>query len=173
MRIPATRTSSDAGRKTRIPTHSVSAANAAVRAGSSEPSARSAKNWIAAAPPSQIVTEARWTNSRKLNQVRSTTLLARLLEQLLQLHRGAHVALDLQLPGHERRHGIELAADELLEVVLADRDRRGRVRGALRDLDARGVLDVDLPRARARHVEEVVGVDALRLVGVDPLLQGV
>src|SRR3954470_2367050 len=100
MRIPATRTSSDAGRKTRIPTHSVSAANAAVRTGSSEPRARSAKNWIAAAPPSQIVTQMRWTRSRKLNQVRSTRppLRAGLLEQLLQLHRGAHIALDLQLP---------------------------------------------------------------------------
>src|SRR3954452_7172528 len=118
MRIPATRTSSDAGKKTRIPIHSVSAANAAVRSGSSEPSARSAKNWIAAAPPSQIVTQARCTNSRKLNQVRSTRPLLRavLLEQLLQLHRVAHVALDLQLPGHEGGHRVELPAHELLEV---------------------------------------------------------
>src|SRR3954469_21377891 len=111
MRIPATRTSSDAGRKTRIPTHSVSAANAAVRTGSSEPSARSAKNWIAAPPPSQIATADRWTNNRKVNQVRSTRGLPSrgLLEQLLQLHGGAHVALDLQLPGHEGGHRVQLA----------------------------------------------------------------
>src|SRR5262245_38402964 len=37
------------------------------------------------------------------------------LEQLLELHGRAHVALDLQLPGHVRRGGVLLAAGDLGE----------------------------------------------------------
>src|SRR5262245_54572867 len=40
-----------------------------------------------------------------------------LAQDVLQLHGDAHVALDLELAGHERRHAVELAADHVGEVA--------------------------------------------------------
>src|SRR4051812_18702921 len=46
-----------------------------------------------------------------------------LREHPLQLHRVAHVALDLDLAHHERCHAVELAGGHLLPIVPADLDR--------------------------------------------------
>src|SRR5918992_6247778 len=44
-------------------------------------------------------------------------------EELLQFHRGRHVALHLELPRHVGRRRVQVAADQLLEVFLRDGDR--------------------------------------------------
>src|SRR5260370_34355883 len=40
-----------------------------------------------------------------------------LAQNALQLHGDAHVAFDLELAGHERRHAVELAVDHVVEVA--------------------------------------------------------
>src|SRR5919201_1712669 len=77
------------------------------------------------------------------------------LEELLELHRRAHVALDLELAGHVGARRIQLARDDSLEVLLGARDRAiGVGRGALGDADA-AVVDGDRPPACAVDVEDV------------------
>src|SRR5215470_2091673 len=46
-----------------------------------------------------------------------------LAQDVLQLHGDAHVALDLELAGHERGHAVELAADHVGEVAEIHLDR--------------------------------------------------
>ena len=48
----------------------------------------------------------------------------RRLEEFLELHCRAHVALDLQLAGHVGGGRVQVAAEQLLEVLLGGRDRR-------------------------------------------------
>src|SRR5512143_3261578 len=82
-------------------------------------------------------------------------------EDLLQLEGEAHVALDLELAGHERHLRVELAVHDGEEVLVHRRDRALRARGGARlDLSAR-LGAVDRPRAAARpaDVELVDGVD--------------
>src|SRR5690242_11457887 len=116
-----TTTSSDVGSRTFIPNHSTSAAKSAVRRASSERSARSARNWIAAAPPSHTATAEMCRNRKTWNQLRSIAVrfynavnggASARSEKLLELHRRAHVALDLELAGHESRHRVQLAGHE-------------------------------------------------------------
>ena len=80
---------------------------------------------------------------------------SRLLEELLELHRRAHVALDLQLARHVGGRRVLLAAEDLLEVLFARRDRRSRpCRRPLATLTAPSV-DRDEPFAGAVDVEQV------------------
>src|SRR5579864_8421325 len=84
------------------------------------------------------------------------------LEELLQLHRGAHVAFDLQLPGHVGARGVLLAGDDLLERLLRRRDGYVGVGTAFLHRH-RAVVDVDRPLAGALDVEEVRVRHARRL----------
>src|SRR6266540_4174317 len=89
------------------------------------------------------------------------------LEELLELHRRADVALDLQLAGHVRGRRVLLAAADLLERLGRRRDRHVGVAAALVDRQL-PVADVDEPLALALDVEEVRVVDAGELRLVDP-----
>src|SRR3954466_9329488 len=88
-------------------------------------------------------------------------------EQLLQLHRSTHVALDLQLPGHVGARRVLLAGNDLLEGFLGGLDGGVGVAAALADADL-AVVDVDLPLAgpvdvehvRVRHARGLRGVGA-------------
>src|SRR2546421_9328496 len=93
------------------------------------------------------------------------------LEELLELHRRAHVALDLELAGHVGARRVQLARDDPLEVLLRARDRAVRVgRDALGDFDL-AVVDRDGPLAGAADVEDV-GVRHPRGAGpVHPALE--
>src|SRR4029077_12830683 len=75
-------------------------------------------------------------------------------EQLLQLHRSTHVALDLELAGHVGARRVLLAADDLLERLLGGRDHRVGILAAFGDVHL-AVLDLDRPLAGAVDVEEV------------------
>src|SRR6266508_3498139 len=97
---------------------------------------------------------------------------AETLKEFLQLHRGAHVALDLQLAGHVGAGRVLLAAGDLLEGLLGRRDGHVRVFGVLCHGDV-AVLDVDLPRARTLDVEQVRVVHTGRLRRVDAALETV
>src|SRR5919201_506483 len=94
------------------------------------------------------------------------------LKELLELHRGAHVALDLQLAGHVRARRVLLAASDPFECLLGRRDRHVAVLGALRHGDA-AVLDIDLPFAGAFDVEDVRVVHPGGPRGVDAGLEAV
>src|SRR5262245_10275863 len=74
--------------------HSTSCANTARRSGLSDARALSAKNCIIAPPPIQRTAKLMCRKSQKSYQVTAGS------EQLLELQRGAHVAVDLQLAGH-------------------------------------------------------------------------
>src|SRR5690349_7369448 len=76
-----------------------------------------------------------------------------LLEQLLELHRRAHVALDLELAGHVGARRVLLARHDLLERLLGRRDHSVRVAPTLGHGDL-AVVDVDLPLAGAVDVED-------------------
>src|SRR5258708_10594404 len=86
-------------------------------------------------------------------------------EELLELHRSAHVALDLQLPGHVGARRVLLAGDDLLERLLGGRDDHVGVAAALADADL-AVVDVDLPLSGALDVEDVRVAHARGLRGV-------
>src|SRR6266545_617944 len=94
------------------------------------------------------------------------------LEQLLQLHCGAHIPFDLELAGHVGAGRVLLAAGDLVEGLLGRRDRHIRVFRVVGHRDI-SVLDVDLPLARALDVEEIRVVHARGLGGVDAALEGV
>src|SRR5947209_2265655 len=89
-----------------------------------------------------------WRAARSSSSSRSSDL-----EEFLQLHRGAHVALDLQLAGHVGARRVLLAADDLLERLLGGGDHRVGLLAALRHAHA-AVVDADRPLARAVDVEE-------------------
>src|SRR6476620_3735679 len=68
-------------------------------------------------------------------------------EELLQLHRSAHVPFDLELPGHVGAGCVLLAAGDLLERLLGGRDRDVAVVRAFGPLDAA----VDVEHVRVVH----------------------
>src|SRR5512138_203475 len=82
-------------------------------------------------------------------------------EDLLQLEGEAHVALDLELAGHERHLRVQLPVDDREEVLIHGRHRALRARrGARLDLAARlGAVRGPRPPARPADVELVDGVD--------------
>ena len=92
------------------------------------------------------------------------------LKELLELHRGAHVALDLELAGHVGARRVLLAGDDLLEGLLGGLDRRVGVAAALGDRDL-AVVDVDLPLAGAVDVEDVRVASCPRSSSVGPRLE--
>jgi predicted GNAT family acetyltransferase len=75
-------------------------------------------------------------------------------EELLQLHRRAHVALDLDLAGHVGARRVLLPGDDLLEGLPGRADRHVGVAAALGHAH-RAVLDVHLPQAGPLDVEHV------------------
>src|SRR5690349_3995158 len=91
-------------------------------------------------------------------------------EELLQLHRSAHVPFDLELPGHVGAGCVLLAAGDLLERLLGGRDRDVAVVRAFGHLDA-AVLYVDLPLAGAVDVEHVRVVHACGLGRIHAALE--
>src|SRR6266566_9637171 len=93
-------------------------------------------------------------------------------EDLLELHRGAHVALDLQLARHVGGRRVLLAADDLRERLPAGADRGVGVTRARRDGD-RAVADVDMPVALALDLEEVRVAHACELRRVGAVGKGV
>src|SRR5258708_35821938 len=76
------------------------------------------------------------------------------LEELLQLHRGAHISLDLELAGHVRGGGIEVACHDLLEVLVRGRDRAVGVAASFADADG-AVVAGNEPLPRTFDVEAV------------------
>src|SRR5689334_3335553 len=88
------------------------------------------------------------------------------LEELLELHRLAHVALHLQLPGHVRGGRVLLAVRDFPERLGSGRDRAVGVAVALGDRHL-AVVDVHDPCARAVDVELVARRHPLRLRLVD------
>src|SRR5579872_1205136 len=84
----------------------------------------------------------------------STTTPTEDLEELLELHRRAHVALDLQLAGHVGARRVLVAGDDLLEGLLGGGDGDVGVPATFGDGDG-AVVDVHLPRARAFDLEDV------------------
>src|SRR5439155_21703772 len=94
------------------------------------------------------------------------------LEELLELHRGTHVAFDLELAGHVRARRVLLAADDLLERGFGGRDDGVCVVPALADAHL-AVVDPDRPLACALDVEEVRVGHAGRLRSVGAALQTV
>src|ERR671924_1463498 len=93
-----------------------------------------------------------------------------LSEQLLQLHRLAHVALDLQLSGHVGRGRVLLALGDLHERLGRCRDSGVGIAAVLGDGYV-AVVDVNVPRARAVDLEPVAARHPGRLDRVDPRLQ--
>src|SRR2546430_670483 len=92
------------------------------------------------------------------------------LEELLQLHRGTHVAFDLQLAGHVGTRRVLLAVHHLRERLLRRRDDRVGIPLAFTDSDL-AIADVDLPLPGALDVEEVRVVHSRGLRLVDAALQ--
>ncbi len=90
---------------------------------------------------------------------------SRTLEELLQLHRRAHVALDLELPGHVGGGRVLLAVDDRHHRLLGGRDRRVGLAAAVGHLDL-AVLDLDEPLAGTLDVEQVRVVHPGRLLGI-------
>ncbi len=74
-KMPLTTASPEAGMNTRVPTHSTSCPNSAIRIGSVAFMILSAKNWIIAPPPTQIVAMATCANSRNSYQLTTVALL--------------------------------------------------------------------------------------------------
>src|SRR5262245_24672493 len=93
-------------------------------------------------PPERLITTAATAIAASVSAATCTarrcTLgtesLAR--EELLELHRGAHIALELQLAGHIGARRVLLASDDLLEDLLRSADRAvGSVGHAVLDRD--------------------------------------
>src|SRR5262249_14353297 len=80
-------------------------------------------------------------------------------EEILELHRGADVAADLELAGHVRRERVLLAVADALEGLLGRRDRAIASVVALVDHEL-SVVDLHRPRARSVDREDVGRVDA-------------
>jgi hypothetical protein len=94
------------------------------------------------------------------------------LEELLELHRGAHVTLDLELAGHVRGRRVLLTRGDRAEGLLGRTDLDVRVSPALGHFDG-AVGDVHLPDARAFDVEDIRVVHPGRLGRIDPGREGV
>src|SRR5262245_24290782 len=145
--------------------HSTSSVNCASRSALRDARALSPKNCIIAPPPIQSTAKLMCRKSQRSYQVKTGS------EELLELHRGAHVAVDLELPGHVGGRGILLTARDRLERLLGGVDRHVAVGGALRDLDG-SVGQGPLPRAVARDLEDVRVVHAGGVGRVDTRLEG-
>src|ERR671931_110217 len=101
----------------------------------------------------------------------STTASKRIkLEELLELHRLAHVAFHLELAGHVGGGRVLLAAGDLHESLRRGGDRAIGVAAVLADGDL-AVVDVDGPGAGAVDLEAVGRGHAGRLGRVDSRLQ--
>src|SRR6476661_588456 len=74
-----------------------------------------------------------------------------LTEEVFELHRGADVAVDLQLAGHVRGERVLLAVDDALEHLLGGRER---ALAALVALAHRDVPAVDLHRPGSGAVDD-------------------
>src|SRR5436305_2002783 len=144
---------------------------------------RNAYACTTAAPPIQMTAAVTWIHLKNVYQVMAPIESepaddGRRSEQLLELHRSAHVALDLQLAGHVGAGRILLAARDLLERLLRGRDHGVRILAAFGDAHL-AVVDVYLPFARSVDVEQervghtgcLLGIDAA-LEGVEELLRG-
>src|SRR6184192_339592 len=92
------------------------------------------------------------------------------LEELLELHGLAHVALDLQLPRHVGGGRVLLAAGDLHERLRGRRDRAVGVAAVLADGDL-AVVHVDRPDAGAVDLEQVGRGQAGGLGRVDSCLE--
>src|SRR5215210_6374543 len=110
------------------------------------------------------------SSSSSWTRTSSSTSSTRVLEQLLELHGRAHVALDLQLARHVRRRRVLGAGSDLLEGLRRRRDRHVGVSPTLVDRQV-AVLDVDEPLSLALDVEQVRVVDAGELRLVDARLE--
>src|SRR5919197_4095228 len=101
----------------------------------------------------------------------STTASKRIkLEELLELHRLAHVAFHLELAGHVGGGRVLLAAGDLHESLRRGGDRAIGVAAVLADGDL-AVVDVDGPGACTVDLEAVGGGQAACLRGVHPCLE--
>src|SRR5204862_367373 len=96
---------------TRMLTISVSFAKSATRRASLARVIRTAYAWMIAAPPTHVAAATTCRDLKNVYHVMPQFLL-RDLEELLELHRGAHVSFDLELPGHIGARSVLLAADE-------------------------------------------------------------
>src|SRR5947207_1951257 len=76
------------------------------------------------------------------------------LKEFLKLHRGAHVARDLELAGHVGGGRVLLAGNDLLEVLLGGRNRAVRVAVTLADGHG-SALNRHEPLAGAVNVEQI------------------
>lgn len=98
-------------------------------------------------------------------QLRLPTIL-RLLQHPFDLPRLHHIALDLQLPGHEQLLSVGLALDQLPEVRVGQDQRHVRLLtiGCGAFADGAAALEVHVPRAgralRVAHLEVEDGLGA-------------
>src|SRR5918999_1514091 len=120
--MPVTNASSDDGAKTRIPIHSMSRPNAAVRAWSRAPAMRRPMTWSISPPPTQITAIETCTKSRSSYQVIPLLVARHLLEDPADDH--------VHEPDHDRRAHVrpepvdrERPGDPLREREHEDVDR--------------------------------------------------
>src|SRR5690349_1965384 len=125
---------------------------------------RSANNCVQKGPGSNLersTTRTPWSGC-KVSSLSSA-------QERLELHGERHVALDLDLALHEGRRGVHLARSDG-DPVFALGDRDGALGLAVLLLDPRAVglgeIGEPLAAAFAADVEQVRGVDLLRLLGV-------
>src|SRR5919201_760251 len=100
----------------------------------------------------------------------STTATNRTSEQLLELHRLAHVALDLELAGHVRGGRVLLALRDLHERLARGGDGGVGLVAVLADADV-AVVHVDGPGACPVDLESIGGGEPTGFRRIDARLQ--